>query len=334
MYCNPRDINDATYRYVEIIRQGLCQAGLNDLGVTNNDSLARRADILVTISCLFAARAFLLHSRANLIHWFQGIEAIERRFIHGGLKGLIQYLIWSAIERRLLRRARLKLFVSSEMRNFLNDVSGPRNRSIVMPCYNTSLKKTLSGRSDRYRHLNLVYAGSMSSWQCVEDVLLTFKELRNRRPEARLTLFTREIEAAREMCNAVNLSGVRIESVSPEQLLNALSEFSYGFILRDHMPINEVSTPTKFSTYLAAGVIPVLTTATPALVQMLDGVPYKVITVGPNEHERVVDALLALVVSDMSVKNVQHAFDQVFDRYFDDDVHATRIACAVMEELC
>jgi len=244
----------------------------------------------------------------------------------------VQYLVWSTIEQCLLRHARLKLFVSKEMRCNLGDICQHGSRSIIMPCYNSSLQPKAFNRPNRYCRLDLVYAGSMHRWQCVEDVLLTFKLLHVTQPQTTLTLFTREIDRAKTMCSTAGLTNVRIESVTPEKLLTALCAFSYGFILREHMDINEVSTPTKFNTYLAAGVIPVVTTATPALVRMLEVSPYKVVVTQAKSHAEIAEALTALAETAPLIDRVQDSYTMVFARHFDDNIHAMQIAQAMIEE--
>jgi len=329
VYCKPEDINDATFRYVEVIRQGLREAGGEDLGITWSDATLRQADDVVSISCMPAARVMWKHPGARLIHWFQGIEAVERRFLHGGWRGWGRYVIWSALEYLVLRKARVKLFVSEEMRRFLGDDRLGKGQSLSFPCYNADPLPQAVGPADRYAALNLVYAGSLYKWQRVEDVLATFKLLSQARPDASLTLFTREVERARALCRSMGLERVQVASVSPEELVQALQRFSHGFILREDIAINRVSTPTKLSTYMAAGVIPVLTEATPALSHILEAVPYKVIVREPTDHREIADRLLAMTQAAPSPAQVHEAFASVFSSHFSDAVHARRIAEAL-----
>lgn len=332
VYCNPRDVNDATFRYLEVIRQGLRGAGLIDVGLTQDPTILCSCELVISISCLPAMRALLLHPRAHLVHWFQGIEAVERRYLHPGWSGLGRYVLWSAMEKILLRRANLKLFVSEEMRSFMRDDGRPGSISLVMPCYNVDFDEhAWSGPPDRYSRLDLVYAGSLYPWQCVEDSLLSFKELSQRRPDARLTLFTREVERAQAMCQRHGLGNVHVESLSPAQLREALRHFSYGFILREPMPINEVSTPTKFNTYLASGVIPILTDATPALTRMLDDCSYKVVVDHPSEHAVIAKKIQALSENAPDERSVHDSYLRVFAVHFTDATHARRIKAAVQE---
>ena len=335
-YCNPQDVNDATFKYLQLIRDGLRWAGHTDLGTTNDTRVLQTAGIAVTISCQMAMRALLRKPSLRIVHWFQGIEAVERRHIHGGTKGLLQYGAWSVAEQVLLRRARVKLFVSEQMRHFFADRERSGQRSIVMPCYNTGLEPdAFASPADRYRRLNLVYAGSLFKWQCVEDTLLTFGQILQRRPDARLSIFTRETDRARQDCTALGLGDkVHVESLSPERLVMALRQCSYGFILREHMAINEVSTPTKLSTYLAAGVIPVMTSATPALGDIMRNSPYKVIASRHDAHEQIAIALTELASRAPSPAQLLSSYGEVFADAFDDKRHVAAITQAAEVLAC
>jgi hypothetical protein len=325
VYCKDVEINDATFRYLEVIRGGLRDAGLRDLGITQKSAILRDANFVVTISCLPAMRAIALNPRAKIVHWFQGIEAVERRFLHKGWRGWGRWVLWSLMERVLLRHARVKLFVSQQMRDFLGDTARPGQASLVIPCYNVSLGDIASSDPDRYRRINMVYAGSMYPWQCVRQSLQAYKAVREIKPDAAMTIFTREVDFARDICSEMGLEDVNIEAVSPTELMERLKEFGFGFILRDAIAINEVSTPTKFSSYLGAGVIPVLTKATPALVAMTSDVPFQITVLAPGDSEAIAERILEVSRAAPRPKDVASSFRTVFDKYFDDALHRRRI---------
>lgn len=326
VYCKAVEVNDATFRYLEVIRGGLRDAGLHDLGLTQDKSILRQADLVVTISCLPAMRALALHPRAIIVHWFQGIEAVERRFLHKGWRGWGRWVLWSLMERVLLRRARVKLFVSQQMRDFLGDTVGPGQASLIIPCYNVDLGDIAASAPNRYRRINMVYAGSLYPWQCVRESLQAYRAIRERRPDAEMTIFTREVDRARGMCQDMGLTEVQVEAVSPAKLLERLHEFSFGFILRDAMAINEVSTPTKFNSYLGAGVIPVMTQATPALAAMASGVPFQITVPEPSDSGAIADHVLEISRTAPTPTAVAASFRTIFDTYFDDATHRRRIA--------
>jgi len=326
VYCKSSDVNDATFRYIELIRRGLRASGRQDLGVGDSSSALAQADDVVTINCRMAIRALLTHPSAEIFHWFQGIEAVERRHLHGGLGGQLRYVLWSGMEQILLRRARMQFFVSEEMRTYFGAGNRPGIRAMVIPCYNADFDSNAWGSDDRYQKLDLVYAGSLYNWQRIDDVLGSYKVLKQHRPDATLTLFTHEVELARKLCSAASIQDVHISSKSPEQLVHALRSCSYGFILREHIEINRVSTPTKLSTYMAAGVIPVLTSATPALTRILGDSPYRVIVDSPRDHAGIALAIMEMAKQNFDASRVQRSYSSVFETAFSDSRYVRLIA--------
>lgn len=330
IYCKPAEVNDATFRYIEVIRGGLRDAGMHDLGLTQDKNTLRQSDFVVTISCLAAMRALAIHPRVEIIHWFQGIEAVERRFLHKSWRGWGRWILWTLMERTLLKRARVKIFVSQQMRNFLGDKEQSGQASLVIPCYNVDIGDIAASEPERYHRINMVYAGSMYPWQCVEQSLQVYRVVRMHRPDANMTIFTREVERASELCRHMGLTEVRVEAVSPTKLLERLNEFSYGFILRDAMPINEVSTPTKFSSYIGAGVIPIMTKATPALVEMASSTAFKITTNTPDEYNAIAESILQISKSTPSPTDVAENYRTIFEMYFDDSSHRRKIRQAII----
>ncbi len=326
VYCKDVEVNDATFRYLEIIRGGLRDAGLRDLGLTQDRQTLRCADVVVTISCLPAIRAIFLHPRAAIVHWFQGIEAVERRFLHKGWRGYGRWVLWRLMERVLLRHAKVKLFVSQQMRVFLRDAEKLGQASLVIPCYNVDLGDIAASSPDRYRRIRMVYAGSLYPWQCVQQSLQAYQVVLRSRPEAMMTIFTREVDRAKAMCKAIGLPQVHVEEVSPSQLLERLKEYSFGFILRDAMAINEVSTPTKFSSYIGAGIIPIMTTATPALAAMAATTPFQITVQDPLQSAAIAERVLEISSDAPAPADVASSYRTIFETYFDDATHRRRIA--------
>lgn len=329
IYSHLRDRNDATFKYVDIITHAFVKAGYKDKGLTNNIDIVGPDDVVITINCAFGIRALFLRPRNKLIHWFQGIEPEERMFLHGGLKGRAQYLLWSLWEGQLMRRADLALFVSEEMREHLENKHRKRQQSFIMPCFNSDFKATSFDDIGKYRKLNLVYAGSMHPWQRVDAVIAIYRELKMLDSNARLTLLTREIHEAERLCQASGVSGVEIRSVPSENIANELQQFSHGFILRDVMPINLVSTPTKLSSYMSAGVIPIFTSATPALGRIAEKTRFKFCIKPTAEPTQVAAELYQSYLSGIDKDVVRDEYQTVFFEHFNDQKYVQKLTSIV-----
>ena len=61
-----------------------------------------------------------------------------------------------------------------------------------------------------------------------------------------------------ELIQKKQIKNVIIKSVSPIELSSYYEISHYGFLLRDHHPLNNVACPTKAIEYLAFGITPIV----------------------------------------------------------------------------
>ncbi|MGC3999868.1 MAG: hypothetical protein QM767_21460 [Anaeromyxobacter sp.] len=329
--CHPRDRNDATFRYLRVVERALAMAGYRCRGIVESLESVRDGDLVFTISCIYALKVLLSRKRVKLVHWFQGVEPEERRFLHGGVKGVLQGWLWSLLERWTLRRATLPLFVSQEMAEHYGCKYGFRGEHFVMPCYNADLDP--QAFEDKYGALRLVYAGSMHPWQRVGDVVEVYRELKRSVPDVTLTILTRELEQARALCARRGVPEVQVRSVPADRVAAELRPFSFGFILRGEMAINRVSTPTKLSSYMAAGVIPVLTSATPALVRAVQSTTFRIAVGADAPTAETADEIRKLYWTGIRPEQVLRDYRAVFGDLFDDETNAVTL-CGLLRRLC
>lgn len=99
----------------------------------------------------------------------------------------------------------------------------------------------------------LVYSGGVSQYQCVEETLVLWQQLRKRISATFLVYSKVTKEEFVERFGNELLRGVEVRSVSPVQLPYELNKCHIGFMLRDKSEVNAVSSPVKFADYLVAG---------------------------------------------------------------------------------
>jgi glycosyltransferase involved in cell wall biosynthesis len=104
-----------------------------------------------------------------------------------------------------------------------------------------------------------VYSGSLAAWQCGADAVELFREIRERRPEARLALLTHDREAAEALVRAHGVADAVVRSLTPEETREILPAFDAAFLLREDHVVNLVAAPVKFGEYLHAGLPVILT---------------------------------------------------------------------------
>ena len=58
-----------------------------------------------------------------------------------------------------------------------------------------------------------------------------------------------------------NIREYVVDCVEKEELSKCIMKMKYGFVIREDCTVNHVATPTKFSNYLANGIIPIYSSA-------------------------------------------------------------------------
>ena len=66
--------------------------------------------------------------------------------------------------------------------------------SFIMPCFNTPLNKYAF--KDKYSKPSFVYAGNLAGWQCFEETVSLFSQIKQLVPSATFTVYTQDKEEA------------------------------------------------------------------------------------------------------------------------------------------
>lgn len=313
LYCPPSQLNEATEWYVGTLAKAAADFGYALRHVTRLADVGADSTVLV-VQCKGAVKLRLFRPRARIWMWMQGVYPEEAR-LHMGSRSreaLQRFFEWFG-----LPALRGVVLVSEAMREHFSARYGRRMPpTFVMPCVNADLGNDCFEQPGKYAHPRFVYAGGMHAWQCIGETLDVFKRIRSQLPQATLTLLTREGDAARVMVQARGIQGVEIDHVPLAELQSRLAGYKYGFVLRREHLVNQVATPTKVSSYMAAGVIPITTTAVRDYATVLRDVQPMVMT------ERLdVDAVAAAVLAQerqvLQPTVVRDSYRRVFDSYFD-----------------
>ncbi|MEW2920659.1 hypothetical protein AB1A65_04270 [Muricauda sp. ANG21] len=142
----------------------------------------------------------------------------------------------------------------------------------IMPCFNADIEPSFNSQ----RKLSFIYMGSLSAWQCIEETILTFKEINQELPESTLTILSSEKEKALKIIETTKVKNVKVDYIPLEMITNYLSDYKYGFLIRKNILVNRVSTPNKLNTYMASGVIPIYSDVIESFKKSLSNVRYKI----------------------------------------------------------
>ena len=198
-----------------------------------------------------------LHGK-KVIFWSQGVGAEEFAMRYNNKLKLFFINVMAYLA---LKCSNYLVFVSKAMKEHYEKkykIHFPEDKYYIMPCYNTSLREEAFTEKDKYKRNTFVYTGSMEKWQGVPHILECYKRIEESGlPNTKLEIYTVEKDTAAQMVKEAGIKKYSIGCCNNDELQIVLGRVKYGFILREDNVVNRVSTPTKISTYLANGVIPI-----------------------------------------------------------------------------
>ncbi|MDR0224544.1 MAG: hypothetical protein LBI32_05750 [Myroides odoratus] len=271
-YIPNKALNEATIYYTEIVERAFVANGIEVVRTQDlKFDFNKQEDYIFTIRVIDYLKASIRFFSHRIIIWFQGILAEEYGMLHHyNFKSKLVGFVFNACEKYVLKKAFFSFFVSKAMIAYFEEkhqITLNANH-LVMPCYNKRLNKELFLR--KKKPFSFVYAGTLFSWQCFEDTVVLYKEIEQLNPQAKFYIYTREQEEALKILQQYEVQHYELLFVPLAQLDQELSQYEYGFLIREDHCINKVSTPTKMNSYLAVGLIPIYTNVIEDFEQNID----------------------------------------------------------------
>ena len=214
-----------------------------------------KSDVYV-VAVAPSAVKLLAKGKRNVVLWAQGVwpeESLER---HGSR---IRFAACSFVEKKALSGAKRVFVVSSAQQHHYEDKYSIdlSKKTFVMSCSNEPFHREAFFTEGKYEHPVFLYAGSLAKYQCIDLMLDAFGRAQQALPEARLLFYTNQQDDAKRLVEERGLNNVEIDYKTQAELPAAIAAAKYGFVIRDDSVVNRVSTPTKISTYIANGIIPI-----------------------------------------------------------------------------
>jgi len=97
----------------------------------------------------------------------------------------------------------------------------------------------------------LLYSGNLAKWQNIEVILDVFSNSSN--PSLRLLILTKDPEIYKMIEQNRRKDRIAVLSVDYESIQRYYCSADYGVLIRDNIPTNICSAPTKFSEYINSG---------------------------------------------------------------------------------
>lgn len=323
---NKYDKKDVTQRYMEIITKSIDRLNL-DFEYISNIKDIKKNDIVVTTNIDDAIKVLLL-KKARVINWYQGIRP-EESFIRNN--STLRKIVLDYIENFVLKRSLLNIFVSYGMKEYyFEKYSYNKQNYFIMPCFNTEINNIDKNKFNQ-KKLKFTYIGGLSKWQCIDETLKIYKEIENNNEDVFLKFLTPDIDNGRKLIEKYDIKNYDIKYVDNLLIGNELKDVKYGFLIRKEDPINYVSTPTKLSTYLANGIIPITTKNIYDVNKLMEDKVYKIFI---NLNENIENIARNIIDKDKDINNecdMLREYNDIFNEYYNEKNYINQLSKCIRE---
>ncbi len=252
---NPYENQTVTTEYVSVIEKCLNLNGVQtqhiDVLEKNPENKNKGIIVIIPSAAIKAKRA----GYGKIVLWVQGASAAESYMRH---HSVARYVVLSGFEIVGLKCADLILFVSQTMKDYFEKKFKTKfPNSYIMPCFNNEIDEKYFYNEKKYNNNVFVYAGSLAAWQCFEPTVKFYKQIEEKVPNAFFRVLVKDHETAKKILDKYEVKNYSLGFVPQSEIGNEMAKAKFGFCLREESIVNRVATPTKLSTYIAHGVMPV-----------------------------------------------------------------------------
>ena len=316
----------ATEFYYDIIAEALKQKYALIYDEFEGSKLPRQKDILIVCgSCTEMLRLWLKGYR-KIVTWYQGTLP-EESYMRN--QSSIRYRILSSIEKFALQHSVLNICVSQAMVVYYEKKYGIsiKQRSYVMPCFNVEFQKQSFKNKDSNSRV-FTYAGGLSQWQCIEQMLSLYKRIESQVDgNAKLLFFTPEIDTAKKLVKKWDIINCEVNCVHYSQLAEAMLPAKFGFALREDTVVNRVATPTKLANYVANGIIPIYSECIDDFYKESVHNSYQVSIHDVNHiSDDEVKKIITLLDQRIATNNLQQQMRSYFEKYYNAEWHIQHLS--------
>ena len=256
----------------------------------------------------------------NFILWQQGATGAESFMRHSSRirSGILNYMDCFA-----MKKSKMIFYVSQYMQEYYEKLAHTsfNHKAYVMPCFNEVLDKEILEKKD-YSKKVFTYVGSLDLWQCFNETVNIYAEIERRIPDAFFKVLTFNTEKAEEILKGKNIKNYSVACVPKEKVKSELENATYGFIMRHDIEVNRMATPTKISSYLSAGVLPIYSTCLTDFHAQAHGKTFAY-ALNPEED---IDGLIHFINSCLDKEIVQQEIEVLFNTYYSTENHIKNIA--------
>lgn len=306
--------------YLDVIKISLINLGYECIYVKSLSGVDKK-DLIVHVLSLDAVK-YYFQGYTNYILWQQGVNADES-YMRNHNK--LRYWLLNKIDIFAMKRARFILFVSEYMKKHYEKIghSSFSEKSYIMPCFNEELDKVYFN-SKKYKDKIFCYVGSLSPWQCFRETVQIYKNIEDRVPNAKLKVLTFSVEEGERIIKESGIKNYEIKCVPKEQVKAELQEATYGFIIREDNMVNRVATPTKISSYMSVGVIPIFSSCLIDFDAYSKSKGMKYVLGLPQDFK--MEKIIDFIHQDINNNEIQSEYESIFSSYYSIRNHTINIS--------
>lgn len=287
--------------------------------------LPTQKDVLVVCGSCTDMLQLWTKGYRKIVTWYQGTLP-EESYMRN--QSGIRKAVLSCIERFALKHSVLNIVVSKAMIKHYKRVYGIElNNAYVMPCYNVEFqRKCITEKNPESRVF--VYAGGLSKWQCIEQMLQFYKQIEDSvEGKAKLLFLTPEIESAKELVKKYKILNCEVSCVHYSKLAEKMKQAKFGFALREDTVVNQVSTPTKLANYVASGIIPIYSECIRDFYEESKKNPYQVAIHDVNKiSNSEIEKIIGLLEKTIESEELQKSMHTYFEQYYNTEWHIQHLS--------
>lgn len=303
--------------YLDVIKEALSRSGYICEYIKDFSNVSKK-DLIVFPMGNDAFKYYLKGYR-NIMLWQQGATGAESFMRHNSK---LRRFILNSMDCFVMKRAKMIFYVSQYMKEYYEKMAKTSfsDKAYVMPCFNEVLDKEIFEKKD-YSKKTFTYVGSLDLWQCFNETAEIYAEIEKNIPDAFFKVLTFNTEKAEKILREKNIKNYSVACVPKEQVKKELEEATYGFIVRHDIDVNRVATPTKISSYLSAGVIPIYSTCLDDFNRVAKD---KNCAFGVREVKDI-SPLLNFVKKTPDTETVSSEITELFEGYYNTEMHINSI---------
>ena len=304
--------------YMEVVKMALEDNAFTTHYVESLDGVDKKS--LIVFPMAIDAIKYYLKGYRRIILWQQGATA-EESYLRNHSK--IRTWILNYIDCFMMERAYLVLYVSERLRKYYENIvkHSFSQKSYIMPCFNDEVDLSLIKKKD-YNTAKFVYVGSLDLWQCFEQTAMLYTQIEKRIAGCSLLVLTFQTDEAERILKENGAENYIVKCVPKETVRDELEKCTYGFVLRDDIIVNQVATPTKISSYLAAGVLPIFSKCIESFNTITEG---KTFAVSLDSFEDI-DKIITFIHKEKNNHTLANEIANVFETYYNRNAHKEKIS--------